>query len=236
MLPRCSYKKGEDVHKGQVLVQYNNEEAQTQLQTEQTALNKLMLSMEKLEYDYVQAEHGEDQGNILAAKAAVESAKLDISAQQQRISDLKAKWVANQSLLAPFDGKVTEINAKEGMPVVAGASDILLLNAQEGYKINLLIPAAIAESLTLGESIEAQIAGPDSRSISGEVTNLEGADIGNAALTEANSGQMEKSVETNQLTLLFQDPSLVGNERAEVMITKKESWRDARFEVGIAGD
>lgn len=48
------------------------------------------------------------------------------------------------------------------------ASDILLLNAQEGYKINLLIPAAIAESLTLGESIEAQIAGPDSRSISGK--------------------------------------------------------------------
>lgn len=63
---------------------------------------------------------------------------------------------------------------------------------------------------------------------------MEGADIGNAALTEANSGQMEKSVETNQLTLLFQDPSLVGNERAEVMITKRESWRDARFEVGIA--
>lgn len=213
--------KGEDIHKGQVLVQYNNEEALTQLHTEQTSLNKLMLSMEKLEYDYMQAQHSADQGNILAAKAAVESAKLDISAQQQRISDLNAKFVANQSLLAPFDGKVTEMNAKEGVAAVAGAPDILLMNTQQGYKINLLIPVAIAESLAFGESIEVQIPGPNSRAISGKVTNLAGADLGNAALTEDNSGLTEKSVETNQLTLLLQDPSLVGNERAEVTITKE---------------
>jgi RND family efflux transporter MFP subunit len=213
--------KDEVVHKGQVLVQYNNEEAHNQLQTEQITLNKLMLSMEKLEYDYVQAEHNEDQGNILAAKAAVDSAKLDISAQQQRISDMNAKLAANQSLLAPFDGKVAEINAKEGMAGVASAPDILLLNTQQGYKINLLIPASIAESLTIGEAIEVQLHGQDIRSMSGKVTNLEGAEIGNAALTETASGQTEKSVETTQLTVLFQDASLVGNERAEVNMTKK---------------
>lgn len=213
--------KDEVVHKGQVLVQFNNEEAQNQLQTENTGLNKLMLSMEKLEYDYVQAEHNEDQGNILAAKAAVESAKLDISAQQQRISDMNAKLAANQSLLAPFDGKVAVINAKEGMAGVAGAPDILLLNTQQGYKINLLIPASIAESLILGETIEVQLHGKDNRSMSGKVTNLEGAEIGNASSTETSGGQMEKSVETTQLTVLFQDASLVGNERAEVTITKK---------------
>ncbi|BFT72227.1 efflux RND transporter periplasmic adaptor subunit [Paenibacillus sp. P36] len=218
---KVQVQKGEVVQKGQLLVQYNNEEAQNQLQTEQTSLNKLMLSMEKLEYDYVQAVHSEDQGSILAAKAAVESAKLDITAQQKQISEMNAKLEASQSLLAPFDGKVAEINAKVGLAALTGAADILLLNSQMGYKISLLVPASITDSLTLGEAIEVQLHGQNDQSISGKVANIEGAEIGNALLTEINGGQSEKSVDSNQLTIIFQDASLAGNERAQVTLTKK---------------
>ncbi|WP_246294372.1 efflux RND transporter periplasmic adaptor subunit [Paenibacillus planticolens] len=213
--------EGDIVKKGQVLVQYNNDEALNLLQTEKNTLNKLLLSMEKLEYDYVQAEHNEDKGNILAAKAAVDSLKLDISQQQKRIQDLNAKWIANQSLFAPCDGKVAGINAKEGMPANAGAPDVRILNTQQGYKIDLLIPTSMAESLLLGETIETQLSGPNNRAVSGKITSLVGAGMGNGSTSGTSGGQDDKQSDMTQMTLSFQDASLVGNERVEVAITKK---------------
>ncbi|NOU91909.1 hypothetical protein GC093_01475 [Paenibacillus sp. LMG 31456] len=199
---------GDVVQQGQSLVQYSNDEAEQQLVSEQAALKKLQLSVEKLEYDYILSERNEDNGTLLAAKAALKSAKIDISLQQQHILDLQAKISSYQVMKAPFDGIVAAVNAKEGVSAGVGVPDIRLSNAQSGFQLELQIPSEIAESLTVDEVMDVHLPRQNNRVIEGKAASLVQAD------SAAELG-------ISRLTVLLQDPSLVSGERAEVIITKK---------------
>lgn len=205
-------REGDAVHQGQPLVQYDNPEARKQLVLQQAALNKLQLSVEKLEYEYIRAEHNvEDQGAILAAKAALENNKIDISIQQQHISDLQAKLSSYEVLKAPFDGVVAAVNAEEGLSAstTVSAPDIRIVNTQRGYQLDLQIPTEIAEGLVVGETMEVRLPRQNSREVEGKAVSLE--------LVDADSAELQ----TYRLTILLQDESLANGERAEVSITKK---------------
>ncbi len=199
---------GDVVQQGQSLVQYGNDEAEQQLVLEQTALNKLQLSVEKLEYDYIQSERNEDKGAILAAKAALESSKIDISLQQKNILDLQAKLSSYQVMKAPFDGIVAAVNAKEGLSAGVGVPDIRLSNTQSGFQLELQIPTEIAESLTVDEVMDVHLPRQNNRVTQGKV----------ASLVQVDSADQ---LGISRLTVLLQDPSLVSGERAEVIVTKK---------------
>ncbi|WP_409340630.1 efflux RND transporter periplasmic adaptor subunit [Paenibacillus sp. MBLB4367] len=199
---------GDGVRQGQSLVQYDNPEAMQQVLHEQAALNKLLLAVEKLEYDYIQAERTEDKGTVLAAKAALDNTKSDIGFQQQRISGLQAKLSDYQVMKAPFDGIVAAVNAKEGIPASAGGEpDIRLSNKQLGFQLDLKIPSDIAEGLPIGGTIEVRLPGQNNRVMEGKVASTEQTDSDEWTVF--------------QLTVLLQDPSLASGERAEVKITKK---------------
>ncbi|MEC0232138.1 efflux RND transporter periplasmic adaptor subunit [Paenibacillus alba] len=199
---------GDVVQQGQPLVQYSNDEAEQQLVLEQAALDKLQLSVEKLEYVYIESERNEDKGAILTAKAALESSKIDISLQQKNILDLQAKLSSHKIMKAPFDGIVAAVNAKEGLSAGVGVPDIRLSNMQSGFQLELQIPTEIAESLTIDEVMDVHLPRQNNRVIQGKAASLVQAD------SAAELG-------TSRLTVLLQDPSLVSGERAEVTLTKK---------------
>lgn len=198
---------GDEVKLGQTLAQYDNAEARRQLVQEQFMLDKLQLSVEKLMYDYIQTEHSDEEGAVLAAKAALENAKLDINMQQQRILDMQTKISSNQALKAPFDGTIAAANAKEGLSANAGSPDIRLINTKMGYQLELHIPMEVADALTIGETTEVRLPGQNSRTVEGEVAGLE-QDVADGR-------------QTVRLTILLQDPSLANGERAEAHIRKK---------------
>lgn len=200
-------KAGDAVKLGQTLVQYDNVEARQQLEKEQVMLDKLQLSVEKLMYDYIQSEHNEDTGVVLAAKAALENTKLDINMQKQHILDLQTKLSSNQTLKAPFDGTIAAANAKEGLSANAGSPDIKLINTKMGYQLELQIPTEVADALTIGETTEVRLPGQNSRTVEGEVAGLE---------QDVSDGR-----KTVRMTILLQDQSLANGERAEVNIRKK---------------
>lgn len=214
-------KAGDRVTKGQELIQYVNTEAQNQLLSEKTALSKLQLSIQKLEYDYIQAEHGEDKGIILSAKAAIEAAKLDIGLQEQQIAEMQTQLVANQVLRAPFDGLVTEVNAQDGLQTKAGSPDVELSDTQQGYRLDLTIPVTFTYGLAVGAKLDVKLPEQNNRVLSGMVIGMESVGIGIGTGAGGDVDSALPPTETYRLSLQLQDASLVGGERAEVAIMKK---------------
>ena len=111
---KVSVKLGQQVEKGQALVEYSDSDAQQQLADARNSLQKLQLSMEQLEFQFKLAATGEDAAAKMGARLAIETAKLDISAQQQQIESLVQKMEQNRFLRAPFNGIVSEFHAVEG--------------------------------------------------------------------------------------------------------------------------
>src|SRR5690606_12107336 len=94
-------KVGDTVHKGQPLVRYDDSDAQDQLADLQSSLKKMKLSLELLKYNVKQALRGGDEGAVLSASSALETARLDIADQQRRIGKLQEEMAASRELTAP---------------------------------------------------------------------------------------------------------------------------------------
>lgn len=213
IVKRVLVKEGDTVERGQNLVEYDTRDASRQLETEEALLKKLQLSIQQLEYAYIMAEQSGEQGGILAAKAALKSAKLDIDIERLRIEELQAQLSANQWLKAPFSGKVLTVNAEEGGSANAGDPDIRLENTAQGYQLELQLSSVLAAGFKIGDPMEARLLGLDNRTLSGRIAGLTVSATGDAIAEEA--------VPMIRMQVALQDASLAGGEQAEVKVVRK---------------
>ncbi|WP_256757999.1 efflux RND transporter periplasmic adaptor subunit [Cohnella sp. WQ 127256] len=211
--------EGATVHKGQALVRYDSMEARQQIEDEKAALKKLKLTIEKLQYEYIEAAQGEDAAAKLNVKAALESTKIDIDLQQQHIAYGQEKLLVNQTLTAPYDAIVMAVGAKEGLSgPTTGVPDIRLASKQEGFQLVLQVPDGIGSSLNLGEAVEVRIVDKDSRMIQGHIAKMEKA----AALDNGAVLSKGDPVDAGAmlLTVSLKDKALQGGEKAELNLVK----------------
>ncbi|WP_052350715.1 efflux RND transporter periplasmic adaptor subunit [Paenibacillus gorillae] len=222
-------KQGERVSKGQALVQYNDSEAKQQLAEAQSALKKLQLSMEGLEHSYIQAVTDGDEAAKLSAKLAIETAKLDIADQKQRIQLQQAGRAENRQLVAPFDGIVAEIGATEGLGS-SGVPDIKLTNMAKGFRVEILIPSTIAELLSEGDKLEMQLTGEEERIVEGEITAMKSNSAGGNDGEPGGGGagglgevQGQGMNSTTMVTLAVEGKGMKGGERVGLYLSKVKS-------------
>ncbi|MEC0242624.1 hypothetical protein P4H66_22690 [Paenibacillus dokdonensis] len=214
-------KKGEAVNKGQSLIKYDGIEIKQQLADEQSALKKSDLSLEQLKYSVMLAMQGEDDAAKISASAALETAKVDMTTQQQHIQNLKNTLAANQQIVAPFNGIVTDISAIEGFSS-SGVPDIKISNAEKGYKLELLIPSEIASMLSVGEVLDnMKLDREDHPSLTGKIEKMDETlnspnNSSNSSDANAPGGAMY------HLVIALEDHELHGGERVEVRIMKSK--------------
>lgn len=219
-------KEGDKVTKGQTLIEYNDSSSKQQLIDEQAALNKLELSMNGLQSNYIEAVKNNDPAAQQAAKTAIDSANIDISVQKQHIAALQDSMEASRRLTAPFDGIITNIHAVEGQPP-SGLPDVSLVNAAKGYKFTLAIPSNIADMLNLGEPLDVQTSGADGQvqTVKGKIADMEntqgGDEGGGADANEANTG-LDGSTGFSLLTVSLSETGLHQGEQVQVNITKSK--------------
>ncbi|GIP26715.1 macrolide ABC transporter [Paenibacillus sp. J23TS9] len=214
-------KKGEAVKKGQSLIKYDGIEIKQQLADEQSALKKSILSLEQLKYSVILAMQGEDDAAKISASAALETAKVDMSTQQLHIQNLKNTLAANQQIVAPFNGVVSEISAIEGFSS-SGVPDIKISNAEKGYKLELLIPSEMASMLSVGEVLDnLKLDREDHPSLTGKIEKLDEAL--NYPNNSSNSSDANAPVSAMyHLVIALEDHELHGGERVEVQIMKSK--------------
>ncbi|WP_240421878.1 efflux RND transporter periplasmic adaptor subunit [Paenibacillus periandrae] len=219
-------KEGDTVRKGQILVQYDNSEAEQQIDAEQDVLKKTKLDLNRRFDEYKQVARGEDPAAIAAAQNALENVKLDIAAQEKRIRMLQTQKLVKGELLAPFDGIVTAVNAIEGLP--STASDIRLFYTDKGLRFDIQVPVDLAASLAKGDPLKVRVLGKNSRIVQGQIMIIEAGNAPNihdmstdgSQTSSTSSGESPTVRETNRLLVSLHDESLHKGDRVQVELTK----------------
>ncbi|MBB6670086.1 efflux RND transporter periplasmic adaptor subunit [Cohnella nanjingensis] len=218
-------REGDVVQKGQLLVRYDRTAKEQQLELEQNALKKMKLGSKQLQDDFKLAARGDDAAAIEAARNAMESLKLDLSAQEKRIQMLQTELTDRTELRAPFTGRVTAILAIENIP--SNGADIRLLNTERGMQFDIQIPAGMAAEWTEGDAIKVRILGKDSRLVEGRITKME-ADSrkesnmpeGSDATKNPASEERQTTKEMVQVQVSMHDKSLRAGNRVQVELTQ----------------
>ena len=215
---RVHVKEGEAVHKGEVLVEYDDRDAALELADMKANLEKLKLSLANGEEAYKQAAQAGDEAAKQTAKTAIQTAKIDITIQEQHLDTLQKKIANDRRLVAPFDGIIIEISAVEGQASLGGA-DIRLSDNSKGFRLELPIPNDVAELLRIGDQLDVLLPDQENSIIQGQIISLEAG--ANSGLSGDAADQKDPNRKADQiLTISLQGDLLRSGMKARVILTK----------------
>ncbi|KHL95699.1 RND transporter [Paenibacillus sp. IHB B 3415] len=216
-------KEGDKVKKGQKLILYDSQTAESELQDEISLLDKQEIAQQTLQDQFIQTYLEGDELQIRKARREIEAGKLDQATQARKIAGLREKLTSEQQLKAPFDGIVTRLNAIQGM-LSAGEPDLVISNSSKGYQFDFTADAELLSSLgvSLGEKLEVELQspeGPQARSVQGKVTEIKDvqARIGSSPAEE--NGKTEEIPQKN-VFIVLEDDSLKGGEQVQIKLKK----------------
>jgi RND family efflux transporter MFP subunit len=207
--------EGDAVKKGQTLVTFDSSSAEKNLADEQDRLAKQKLEQEKFQEALKQNGIGGEASKIEDIKRQIASLKLDISIQARKIDSIRKEISDKSSLIAPFDGLITDLQADEGLSASQGKAIVQIADLSQGWELKTLVDADFARRLVTNEMIDVRIKETVPRFIKGKVAAIELAASGGSQSQSGSTSIM------NQVTLEITDPKLVGGELAEFRITKK---------------
>ncbi|WP_245700204.1 efflux RND transporter periplasmic adaptor subunit [Paenibacillus glacialis] len=216
---KVDVKEGDLVKKGQTLVTYDRKEAEQQILDEQASLKKLKLTMEELQGSFKEASWSGDENSIGNTKREIEISKIDQGVQQRKIQKLQEYLINNSTIVAPFDGIVTKVNATEGLISSNGGPDVQMSNGSLGFMFELLAPANIASMLKIGEKIDVQVDGSQIKQAEGQIAEILDAN----SVEEGTTGQGETTTLNSQmkrLLITIQDGSFKRGDIVKVELTK----------------
>ncbi|CAG7640173.1 hypothetical protein PAESOLCIP111_04109 [Paenibacillus solanacearum] len=145
--------KNDGVQKGQILVTIDDSVARAQLSDEEDRLKKQGLNRELLKEQFVAAQQEGDEAKIRKAKRDLESDQLDMDIARRKIDGMRKDLAEKAVLKAPFDGRVSELKAKEGLAASPGQPLMTLVNSGEGYSFSFSVDADLAAMLQIGEAV-----------------------------------------------------------------------------------
>ncbi|MFF2090867.1 efflux RND transporter periplasmic adaptor subunit [Paenibacillus sp. NPDC058174] len=174
-IAKVHVKDDDQVKKGQVLITYDGTEVQQQLLDAEDEMKKRNLNRELLKEQFVAAQRSEDEEAIRKAKRDLELEQLDRGIAERRIEALRKELSRNRTLTAPADGKVLNLQAKEGMSIPQGQPVLTLLEGGEGFKFTFTADKDSAEMLRKDEKVTVNVDGDEPRKIEGTVAEIKAA-------------------------------------------------------------
>ncbi|QUL54878.1 biotin/lipoyl-binding protein [Paenibacillus tritici] len=216
-------KEGDKVKKGQQLILYDSQTAESELQDEVSLLDKQKILQQTLQDQFIQTYLEGDELQIRKARREIEAGKLDQATQARKIAGMRDQLARQQQLLAPFDGIVTQVNAIPGM-LSAGAPDLVLSSSSEGYQFDFMADAELLSSLgvSLGEKIEVEVhpsEGQQARPLQGQVAEIKTVQARTGSSSGEENGRAEEIPQRNVFIRLAED-SLKGGEQVQVKLKK----------------
>lgn len=218
-------REGEHVRKGQKLVSYDSKSAERELQDEIAQLEKQQIELQNAKDQFIQAMRDGEEFQIRKVERDIETRKLDLGIQERKIDERRERLTSQKELTAPFDGRITKINAEEGL--VSGVGDVLIANDRLGYWFELTADAKLLSSLgiAVGEKIEVQV----NTSQEQQTRTVEGTigGIANAEPRSGNSSSMDggkiQTIPQKVLRISVADAELKGGEQARVKLAKRSN-------------
>ncbi|MBP1995726.1 efflux RND transporter periplasmic adaptor subunit [Paenibacillus eucommiae] len=215
----------EQVKKGQVLVTFDVTEAQQQLLDAEDELKKRNLNREVLQEQFVAAQRTGDEEVIRKAKRDLEVDELDRGIATRRIEALRKDLARKRTLTAPADGKVANLQAREGVSVSQGQPVLTLVEDGEGFQFSFTLDKAFADLMSKGEKVSVNVSGDKPRQIEGAVAEIKDASPGSGGGSAGKPGvdngnpdgdaKSQKAIVVNVLA-----DGLQGGESASISLQK----------------
>lgn len=218
-------KEGDYVAKGQTLITYENPAAEQEILDVQTGLAGLRLSLIDLQEEYIEAVQNDDEMQVRRSKREIERAQLAIDVQERKVSMMQSDASDRRRIIAPFDGVVTRVNAIPQLPAGSGGPDISLMNAQQGYQFEILIPDDVGQKLRTEEKMNVEIEREGDRvpveGIITEIRPMTGVDAG-ASYQERTGEEAYQAAASRRVVVKVQHPNIQTNDLVSVELTQSE--------------
>ncbi|MEC0242642.1 RND transporter [Paenibacillus dokdonensis] len=223
-------KEGELVKKGQTLIVYDNKTAEQEVKAEVTNLEKQKIEQQNTQDQFIQSNMEDDELKMRNASREIEKGKLDIAAQERKISQMRDLLTSQKQLSAPFDGIVTKLNALEGLPST-GEPDVIVSNSSLGYRLDISADAKFLSSLGImvGEEIEVEvdsIQGQPSHPLNGIIEEITNTEPRTDSTSSEETGKTI-TIQQKRLRIKVVNPELRGGEQASIKLVKRslqEGW------------
>ncbi|UNK19133.1 efflux RND transporter periplasmic adaptor subunit [Paenibacillus sp. N3/727] len=213
-------KEGEPVKKGAVLVVYNQQTIEHQIEDEQANLSRLKLTLEDQQNSYKEASSSGDEKAIAKAKHDMKMTGIDVDIQGRKVQRLQKDLQENSELVAPFDGIVTKVNAVEGLGSSEGESDVIIANVNLGFEFGFAAPASLIADLEKEAKLFVRIGGSNTRQVEGRIEAIKDTE----PLSEPGKGENTTIYKAmKQLVIALEDKDLKGGEQAETQLIKTMS-------------
>lgn len=212
-------KEGKTVKKGAILVVYNQRTLQRQIEDEETQLSQFMLTLKEQQDSYKEASISDDEKTIVKAKNDMKRTQMDIDVQRRKVQRLQEDLQENSTLIAPFDGIVTKVNAVEGLESKGEESDVMIANSKLGFEFEFTAPATLIDNLEKGAKLNVRIGGSNARQVEGSIEDIKDTE---QPLGEPENGGNTPAYTTpmKQLVIAIEDKELKGGEPAETQLIK----------------
>ncbi|KRF43004.1 efflux RND transporter periplasmic adaptor subunit [Paenibacillus sp. Soil787] len=213
-------KEGDRVTKGQVLVTYDNQEAQTRIQDQQSNMERQRLMMEGLQDRYIEAEQSGDDQKIRGAKRDLELARLDMDVSERNLRNMQIDLDIKKQIVAPFEGLITKLGAVKDLPSGSAGSDVRISNSSLGYQFSLQVPSSVIKSFKLGDKLNVQVAIQGvAQTLEGTLTEIKNAESTNKNVPAAGSSP-SPPVDQKRVLVTVKSEDLQGGEQASLNLSK----------------
>ena len=184
-------KVGDRVSKGQILVILNRIDLEAQLAQDRIRYEQLKLSLTKIENQLkneekdldtmraVYAVGGETRVNLEQAEAELANlqsdlgkAEDDIRLQELNIAELRNDLGVGSTLIAPFDGIVTELNYDPGARTSPSLAVVTIAAFDGGFVFTAAIDVESAGYLVAGDPATVNLGGLDGQKLQGRITEI----------------------------------------------------------------
>lgn len=168
-------KVGQIVAKDQLLAELDQEAVEIQIASAESSVAQARVAAENSAANLARQEQLLKSGTV--TQAAVDNAKTDATStaqtliQAERALDSAKETAGNTSLLAPFDGIISSVDAQSFTTVSAG-TPIATLYPAAGYKVSFTVNYEIANQLAVGKNAALRLADAPEQTLTGVVTEL----------------------------------------------------------------
>ncbi|RAV20716.1 efflux RND transporter periplasmic adaptor subunit [Paenibacillus contaminans] len=214
--------KGDSVKTGQALVVYANREAENRYLDAQAQFMQQQLAIEELQDQYVEASRNSDEHLSRTVKRNLEGARITLEVQQRNLDSLKEALVSERELKAPFDGIVQKVNAVKGMASASVGPDIQLASSNQGYEMQLQIPASLSRLIGGGQTTDIQVQIADTtETMSGVIQLMDTTETMSRVMNQGeNESQDKREGATNKRILInVNNEKLRGGEQASLLLS-----------------
>lgn len=208
------FQDGDQVAKTDILITFEQEDAESQIRSKEIQLAKAKLTLESQQLQFKEAaEQGEDSQNQI--RLNIESQLLEIEQLEKDIADLQSQNVGIDPITAPIDGKLSSFDIEPGdtiredqelgevvnyshMKIVVAVDELDIAEVQLGQSAEIVVDALPDRTFT-GSVVEIADEGTSSNGVASFdvtvlITEVEGLKAGMSAETTIVTQQADNAL------------------------------------------